>query len=95
MFWVPGNALRTKTCSDAMFAGSSHAATWPAASKLSGRVVELARVQIRQWGMGEMVQRLTAVLLVLLVRQGRHGVRRIDDEVADGRRLKKSSKATL
>ena len=36
MFWVPGNALRTKTCSDATFAGSSHAATWPAASKLSG-----------------------------------------------------------
>ena len=41
------------------------------------------------------MQRLTAVLLVLLARQGRHGVRRIDDKVAGGRRLKKSSKATL
>ena len=71
------------------------AATWPAASKLSGGVVELARAQIRQQGMGETVQRLIAVLLVLLVRQGRHRVRRIDDEVAGGHRLKKSSKATL
>ena len=70
-------------------------ATWPAASKLSAGVVELARAQIRQRGMGETVQRLTAVLLVLLARQGRHGVWRIDDEVAGGRRLKKSSKATL
>ena len=41
------------------------------------------------------MQRLTAVLLVLLARQGRHMVRRIDDEVAGGHRLKKSSKATL
>ena len=54
------------------------AVTWPTASKLSGRVVELARGRIRQRGMGEMMQRLTAVLLVLLARQGRHGVRRID-----------------
>ena len=67
------------------------AATWPTASKLSGRVVELARVQIRQRGMGETVQQLTAVLLVLLARQGRHGVWRIDGgdpRVRGGRRAR-------
>ena len=44
----------------------------------SAPVVDAARGRIRQRGMGETMQRLTAVLLVLLARQGRHGVRRID-----------------
>ena len=89
MFWVPGNALRTKTCSDATFAGSSHGGDMAGGKQAFCRVVELARAQIRQRGMGETVQQLTAVLLVLLARQGRNGVRRIDGgdpRVRGGRR---------
>ena len=50
----------------------------PVRRSISAPVEGAARGQIRQRGMGETMQRLTAVLLVLLARQGRHGVRRID-----------------
>ena len=50
----------------------------PVRRSVSAPVEGAARGRIRQRGMGETMQRLTAVLLVLLARQGRHGVRRID-----------------
>ena len=84
----------TKMPSDASLSDRSDDGDMAGGEELSAPVVDAARGRIRQRGMGETMQRLTAVLLVLLARQGRHGVQRIDDEVAGGRRLKKSSKVT-
>ena len=50
----------------------------PMRRSVSAPVEGAARGRISQRGMGKTMQRLTAVLLVLLARQGRHGVRRID-----------------
>ena len=50
----------------------------PVRRSVSAPVEGAARGRISQRGMGKTMQRLTAVLLVLLARQGRHGVRRID-----------------
>ena len=75
---LPEETLSTPTCSGATCGGWNRGGDMAGGGERSAPVVDAARGRIRQRGMGETMQRLTAVLLVLLARQGRHGVRRID-----------------
>ena len=78
VLWPPEGALSTAACSVAVLGNRGYGGDMAGGEELSAPVVDAARGRIRQRGMGETMQRLTAVLLVLLARQGRHGVRRID-----------------
>ena len=60
-------------CPDASVGCPGHDGAMAGDTELSAPVVDAARGQIRQRGMGKTVQRLTVVLLVLLTGQGRHG----------------------
>ena len=62
------------------------------ASELMGTT---STVRDRPRGQGETVVELTAVLTSKLARSGKHGRRRIDDEVVGGRILKMSSGTAL
>ena len=75
---LPEEALSTPMCSGATCGCCNRGGDLAGGVERLAPVVDMARGRIRQRGMGETVQRLTAVLLVLLARQGRHGVRRID-----------------
>ena len=75
---LPEEALSTPTCSGATCGCCNRGGDMAGGGERSAPVVDAARGRIRQRGMGETMQRLTAVLLVLLARQGRHGVRRND-----------------
>ena len=88
---LPEEALSTPTCSGATCGCCNRGGDMAGGGERSAPVVDAARGRIRQRGMGETMQRLTAVLLVLLARQGRHGVRRNDG--GDHRRPRSRSAA--
>ena len=64
--------------SETSWGGCGHGHAMAGGERFSGKVVGLAREGGGARGEGESGRGLTAVLLVLLARQGRHGVRRID-----------------
>ena len=75
---TPEIAVSTSVGSDTSWGGCGHGHAMAGGERFSGKVVGLAREGGGARGEGESGRGLTAVLLVLLARQGRHGVRRID-----------------
>ena len=75
---TPEITVSTSVGSDTSWGGCGHGHAMAGGERFSGKVVGLAREGGGARGEGESGRGLTAVLLVLLARQGRHGVRRID-----------------
>ena len=75
----PADSLSTGVGSNASWVRSSYGGAMDGGAERSAPVADAVRERSRLRVMRETVQRLTAVLLVLLARQGRHGVRRNDD----------------
>ena len=78
MLRTPEITVSTSVGSDTSWGGCGHGHAMAGGERFSGKVVGLAREGGGARGEGESGRGLTAVLLVLLARQGRHGVRRID-----------------
>ena len=85
----PADSLSTGVGSNASWVRSSYGGAMAGGGERSAPVADAVRERSRLRVMRETVQRLTAVLLVLLARQGRHGVRRMTTGISGNRGRKR------
>ena len=86
MLRTPEITVSTSVGSDTSWGGCGHGHAMAGGERFSGKVVGLAREGGGARGEGESGRGLTTVLLVLLARQGRHGVRQSTEGSFGGRR---------